>query len=272
MGYGDDLMASGMARGAAARGKRIAFGNGQRIIWGPWSPEIFQGNPNVAPPGSDNDPDLEWIPHYKGHRAYNRLDAAGWIWNMNFRPTPGEVFFDAHEQAFARSFRPGFIVIEPNAPPKRLSPNKQWRVERFQDVATRLMADGHRVTQPVHSGSDFRIEGADLVATPGFRHALALISRAALYIGPEGGLHHGAAAVGVRAVVIFGGFVPTSVTGYPTHVNLAAGEPACGSTQPCDHCRQALDAITADTVYAAATSILREQASLSSERAAQPGA
>jgi len=259
MGYGDDVMASGMARGAAARGKRIAFGNGRRIIWGPWSEEIFQGNPNVAPPGSDNDPDLEWIAHYKGNRAYNRLTAAGWVWNMDFRPAPGEIFFDAQEQAFAQSFRPGFVVIEPNAPPKRLSPNKQWPVERFQEVASRLIADGHRVMQPVHGGSGFRLEGADLVETQRFRYALALISQAALYIGPEGGLHHGAAAVGVRAVVIFGGFVPTAVTGYPTHINLAAGEPACGSTQPCDHCRQALDAITADAVYAGANSILRAQ-------------
>jgi hypothetical protein len=36
MGYGDELMATGMARGAAARGKRVAFGDGQRIICGPY--------------------------------------------------------------------------------------------------------------------------------------------------------------------------------------------------------------------------------------------
>ncbi len=31
LGYGDNLMATGMARGAACRGKRIAFGNGRRL-------------------------------------------------------------------------------------------------------------------------------------------------------------------------------------------------------------------------------------------------
>lgn len=258
MGFGDDIMASGMARGAKARGKRIAFGNGQRIIWGPWSEEVFRNNPNVAPPGSEGADDLEWIAHYKGDRAYNKSGGAGWVWNMDFRPTPGEVFFDEEEKAYAASFRPGFVVIEPNAPLKRLAPNKQWPTDRFQDVANRLLADGYKISQPTHKNTRFTIAGASLVNTPSYRHALALISRAALYIGPEGGLHHGAAAVGVRAVVIFGGFIPVSVTGYPTHMNLAAGEPACGSTRPCKHCKEALNAITADMVYACAKSILSE--------------
>jgi hypothetical protein len=52
--------------------------------------------------------------------------------------------------------------------------------------------------------------------------------------------------------VIFGGFIPPRVTGYENHENLAAGEPACGSRSPCEHCRQALESITAREVYEAA--------------------
>ena len=92
-----------MARGAAARGKRIAFGDGRRIIWGPACPVIFKGNPNIAPPGSEGARDLEWVAHYKGHRLYNQLGAGRWIWNMYFRPVPGEIFFDAREKALDRS-------------------------------------------------------------------------------------------------------------------------------------------------------------------------
>lgn len=94
MGRGDNIMATGLARGAAARGKRIAFGDGRRIAWDQHSKEIFRGNPNIAPPGSEADPDLEWIDYRTGHRIYNGLDRARrrWIWNMDFRPVPGEFF------------------------------------------------------------------------------------------------------------------------------------------------------------------------------------
>ena len=45
MGYGDQLMATGMARGARERGKRIAFGEGGRLWWDHYSKSFyFQGN------------------------------------------------------------------------------------------------------------------------------------------------------------------------------------------------------------------------------------
>jgi hypothetical protein len=74
------------------------------------------------------------------------------------------------------------------------------------------------------------------------------MSRAALYIGGEGGLHHGAAAVGVGGVVLFGGFIPPEVTGYATHANLTGGAEACGSLDPCRHCAAAMQAIGVDEV------------------------
>src|SRR5688572_23439894 len=146
MGYGDDIMASGMARGLkAAKGRRAAFGDGRRIIWGPWSQEILKGNPNVAPPGSEGDSDLYWIAHYKGNRAYNQMGGEGWIWNYNFRPTPGEFFFDDAERALTeavrREFGP-FVLIEPNAPVKSIAPNKQWKQARWDRVGAALMERG----------------------------------------------------------------------------------------------------------------------------------
>jgi hypothetical protein len=55
-----------MARGAKARGKRIAFGDGQQIISSPWSEQIFRFNPNIARPGDERADDIEWIRHHKG--------------------------------------------------------------------------------------------------------------------------------------------------------------------------------------------------------------
>jgi len=255
VGYGDNLMATGMARGAAARGKRIAFGDGQAIKWDQHSAEVFRGNSNIAPAGSEGAQDIEWVDFYKGHRLYNQQDGARrWIWNMDFRPTPGELFFHKSEQVAAQRIEPGFVLIEPEVPAwKSCSVNKDWGAARYQAVADDLKDRGLRLVQFKHPKSKTSLAGVSQFPTLNFRDSLAVMQRAALYIGPEGGLHHGAAAVETPAVVIFGGFIPPAVTGYDTHTNLTGGaDEACGSLRPCSHCRAALDAITpADVVSAA---------------------
>lgn len=253
MGYGDEVMATGQARGLSLRGKRAAFGDGQRIIWGPWSSTVFQNNPNIARPGSEKDSDLVWIPNYKGSRPYNHPGGRGWIWHMNFRPSIGEFFFSPHEDHLTYHLPPGSVVIEPNVPKKPVAPNKQWPVERYQAVADILLEAGWSVFQLVSSHSRVRLPRVKHLPTETYRRAVSTLRSAALYIGPEGGMHHAAAAVGTAAVVIFGGFIPTTVTGYAGHVNLGGKpEDACGSTSVCEHCRKALLSISVDEVIQAA--------------------
>jgi hypothetical protein len=255
MGFGDDIVATGLARGLSAIGKRAAFGNGKKIIWGPWSEEVFRYNRTVARPGSEGSHDLVWIDHYKGHRKYNSLDKLRlhWIWNFEFKPTPGEMFFDKIE--IARSLHAGedFIYVEPNVPwHKSVAPNKDWGLKNYQAVVDRLLADGYDVVQSSH-GRD-KLQRVRFVATPKFRDALAALSRARVALVPEGGMHHGAAAVGTPAVVIFGGFIPPAVVGYDMHVNLTGGVEACGSLYKCFHCRAAMEKISIEEVYQAVKS------------------
>lgn len=260
MGYGDEIMATGLARGACERGKRIAFGDGRRIIRGPWCDQIFRFNPNVAPPGSERDPDIEWVAFYKGNRIYNRLEKGRWIWNMAFKPIPGEIVFDDQEEEIAALLPPDVILIEPNVPQnKSVAVNKQWPLERWQRVADALLADGFNVVQLSYSGMRYRLEGVDFWTTKEFRHALIAMSRARLFIGHEGGLHHAAAAFLVPAVVIFGGFIPPQVTGYDFHINLVGDALACGSLFDCQHCKRALDNITVDQVIDAAKMLFVKQ-------------
>jgi hypothetical protein len=257
MGVGDNVMASGMARGASARGKRIAFGDGKRIIWDKNSEIVFRGNPNIATVGSEAAKDLEWIEYYQGNRIYTKQASDRWIWNYDFRAVPGELFLDQDEQRFSSNLNPGFVVIEPNVPVfKAVRHNKQWPVHRFLEVAKRLQSAGYQIVQLLYPKSQNRIPGAIKVFTQNYRLAVATLKRAGLYIGPEGGLHHASAAVGTRAVVLFGGFVPPQVTGYETHTNLTGGAEACGSINPCSHCRAAMEAISVDEVEAEALKIL----------------
>lgn len=257
MGLGDQLIATGIARGAQARGKRIAFGDQRRIIWDQNSELIFRGNPNIARPGHERAADLEWVPYYKGSRGYNSDGGNRWIWNMKWRCKPGEMFFDPIEKADAAKHDGGFIVIEPNVEAwKPVAPNKDWGAVKYRDLSERLIADGHQLVQFVYARSGVVLAGVRSIRTSTFRHALAILHNAKMYIGAEGGLHHGAAAAGIPAVVLFGGFVPPQVTGYESHTNLTGGATACGSFRPCQHCKQAMAAISVDTVYEAARKYL----------------
>ena len=258
MGLGDNLMATGMARGARDRGKRIAFGDGTKIVWDHYSEQIFRNNPNIAPPGDENDPDIEWVPFYRSHRIYNKQVGDRWEWNYEFKAIPGELFFSDDENKFAQHFGEGYIVIEPNVPEfKTVSPNKQWETRRYNKVAKLLKKNGHSVVQFYSTLSRHIIPGAIQIRTPTFRHAVAALKNAALYIGPEGGLHHGAASVGTPGVVLFGGFIPPAVTGYDFHTNLTGGAVACGSLHRCDHCREAMDRITVPAVMEAASNYMK---------------
>jgi ADP-heptose:LPS heptosyltransferase len=177
---------------------------------------------------------------------------------MDFRAQPGEIFFSDEEKRIGSAFGDGFIVIEPNVPMhKSVAPNKDWGANRYRAVAAELSSAGYKIIQFWYPHAHVRCEFAEQVNAESFRNALAILSHAALYIGPEGGLHHGAAAVGVPAVVLFGGFIPPQVTGYTTHTNLTGGAYACGSLQPCIHCRKAMQAIGVSDVLTAAFEHLR---------------
>ena len=52
-----------------------------------------------------------------------------------------------------------------------------------------------------------------------------MLSGARAAVLHEGGLHHAAAALGMPAVVLFGGMISPRNTGYDVHVNLAIDDP-----------------------------------------------
>ena len=256
MGIGDNIMASGMARGAQERGKRIAFGDGRKIRWDKNSRDIFRKNKNIAIPGTEHQSDIEWVHFYTGNRLYNKHAANRWEWNYGFRPTPGELIFEPEEEKLAARIKPGFVLVEPNVPwHKTVAPNKDWGRAKYQAAVDALISKGWDIAQ--FSYGPVRLRGVRVIQVSTFREAAIALTRSRMAILPEGGLHHAAAAVGVRAVVLFGGFIPPVVTGYPSHTNLNGGFEACGSLTKCAHCRAAMEAISVEEVLGAAEEILR---------------
>lgn len=251
MGFGDEIQATGLARGLASQGKRAAFGDGHRQFWSAQSHQLFAGNPNIAPLGSETAADT-WIPHYRGHRLYGEIKGSRWVFR-DFECPPGEVFLTKEEKTFALSRLWGpdpVAIIEPRV--KAIGAcqgvNKQWPASSYRELASRLLAaTGCRPVQLLPPGIKPLLRDVDVIETPSFRHALAILGLAALYIGPEGGMHHGSAAMGTPAVVIFGGFNTPRSTGYAWHENIAVGEP-CGSIEACWHCKAAMESISVDRV------------------------
>jgi ADP-heptose:LPS heptosyltransferase len=263
VGFGDEIMGSGLARGAKLRGEKVAFGARGRIMWSKYAAPIYLNNLNVARPGEEfKNAALKWVAHYPGNRAYNRLDHTGtrWIWNYDFKAQPGEIFLSYSEQRAAEAVIPkGVVLIEPNVPMwKKVAINKLWR--GYQEVANRLTKRGIDVIQFDYPGIENRLRGVRFVKTPSIRIGLAYLSRISLYIGPEGGLHHGAAAFNIPAVVLFGGFIPPAVTGYQTHANLTGGTEACGSIFRCMHCEIAMKRIKTDEVMSHAYRLMNYEA------------
>lgn len=251
MGIGDEIIGSGLARGAQARGKKIAFGDGNKILWGPFCREVYEHNPNVAWPGQERLPNVEWIAFHIGSRGYSTLNKQRdrWIWNYRYRMQPGEFFFSPAERAAAEKYAPGCIVIEPNLPwQKTVAVNKDWGEAKYAELARRLIAQGHRLLQFKHNNTRRIIAGADVVTVPRFRQAIAIMQRAALYVGVEGGMMHAAAAVDLKAVVLFGGWSPPQVVGCPWHANITGSDQACGHVYPCDHCKEAMTRISVEQV------------------------
>ena len=80
--------------------------------------------------------------------------------------------------------------------------------------------------------------------------ACAFIKNLDLFVGTEGGFHHAAAALDKKAVVIFGGFISPSITGYDFHSNIYidSEKSPCGKKSVCEHCINSMKKISKKTV------------------------
>lgn len=240
----------------------MAFGDGRKIIWNRYGHEIYRNNPNVAPPGGEHLKNLDWVHHYPGRRLYASGTRERWTFVPGQMAGPGEMFLSSAEKTFGRRHGDGFVVVEPHVPSfkNHCVANKRWPWDNYRRVAQALSRRGVMVVQFQYGppyGPVRKLPDAVLVSAPDFRHALAIIGSAALYVGNEGGLHHGAAAMGTRAVVLFGGFISPDVSGYDTHDNVFTGGRACGNLSKCQHCQDAMGLITVDRVLSGVDEMMR---------------
>ena len=251
MGFGDWMLAAGEARAAHEKTGRPV------LITDPvgkpqWS-EVFEGNPYILrkplPAGG-----FVRVISSSGNRPYIAAKSAGrWTWKP-YTPIPAEMFFTDAELNFAECCR-GKIMIEPNgkAPGHK---NKLWFRDRWQELVRKTP---HHFVQCGPSGSDW-LDGVSRMPTTTFRQALAVLSVCRALVTTEGGLMHGAAAVGTPAVVLWSEFIDPSITGYKQHRNIRHAHRTCGMRINCPSCRKSMEAITVREVADALMETLNNEA------------
>lgn len=245
MGLGDELMALGQARRAGCKVRILDRHLEPRWHW------LWEGAPYVARLGEPGDfPVIVNGPGARPYIDYRRSTKDRWVFTR-WRPAPGEVFGVGPA---ARAS--GRILIEPHIK-ATASPNKQWG--RWQELVS--LHPDLPWAQPGNPGTRW-LDGVERLETRDFREACNLLAACATAVLPEGALHHAAAALGRRVVVLFGGYLRPSLTGYDSHINLAVDDPeAVGWRMKHRACARAWSRITPDTVRTAVDTVLQTPSS-----------
>jgi len=258
MGYGDALMAAGQAQEFFAtdpeRGP-IAMLNGDKSPR--WNP-VWLHNPAIWVPGSG--PVHRHLISGRGHLPYLHYPystATGWSftdWRVrDHRPV---MYLSEDELGWGQVLRQSigpYVILEPTAQRKhsnRRPPRQFWDTLRLglKGSLKRLpiVQLAHPESTPLH--------GTIPVVHTTFREACSYLASSSLLVTTEGGLAHAAAALGIPAVVLWGGNISEPNLGYPEHVNFVDADPRtpCGTLLPCDHCAQAWARLDPVDVAAAA--------------------
>lgn len=238
MGLGDWVMSTAQARRENNRtGLRCVFTDGVNEYY---EHDVFKNNPRIAQNLRDGERYVA-IANFPGCRPYIKgYEHGRYIWDEHFRADPGELFLSSKERKYA--LPEPYVLIEPCVKGEGQK-NKDWGWENWLEVAKAPFP-----FLQIGSREKRRLPGVRFMETS-FRQALGLLKGASLLVTTDGALHHAAAALGVPAVVIWGGFTSPENLGYASHRNLWAGVDPCGRwLEPCKHCRDALDAITPQNV------------------------
>ena len=105
MGYGDDLMITGIARIEKKKhpNKQVVIGNlDEKKIY---HSIIYDNNPNITHVNNlDRLKSVHFINYHNFNRPYINYEKSNldkWIWNMDFSPTPGQLYFSEQEKKIA---------------------------------------------------------------------------------------------------------------------------------------------------------------------------
>ena len=140
----------------------------------------------------------------------------------------------------------GCVAVQTSrANPRHAMPNKEWRAENWSTLARELKGVAHFVQ--VGGPDDPVFPGAtDLRGKTSLRDLMGVFANARLFVGLEGFLMHLAKAVRTKSVIIYGGYIHPSSSGYANNINIFTELPCspCGLPSHCDFDRKCMTMIT----------------------------
>lgn len=141
---------------------------------------------------------------------------------------------------------------------QNLMPNKQWFVDRYQNVAEVLGAEVSVVQ--LGAPSDVLLDGVIDYRGIDFRSVAAILANAICFIGQVGFLMHMARAVDCPSVIVYGGRELPQQSGYICNINLVSNPECspCWKYRTCSKDRVCMRDITSEDVIASAKKIIRD--------------
>ena len=270
MGYGDDLLITDLAAKIKKKypERQIVIGNFAKKQ--AYHSIIYDNNPNISDCRNlDKNKPVHIIDYHPGNRPYidyEKSTADNYVWNENFKPIPGEIYFSEKEKTDAKrilkeskkfwnktnnyKYKKIFFLETSSTKinDKQFSikhTNKDWGFENWKNLINNIKKD-YLIIHSVHNKTK-EIKGVFAPKNIDFRLACAIMNECDMYIGPEGGFGHVAAALKKKAVLYFGGWISPNAIGYDFHENLyfENKNSPCGKYRDfCDHCDQARKQIT----------------------------
>lgn len=234
MGLGDWIMATADAKEVNERHNvRVVFGDGQNRFYD----EVFDRNPRIAKELRQGER-FAWVKNYPGRRPYiKEITKERFIFHPDFKAKAGELFPKSNNKN-------GYVIIEPNVKQNFwIGKNKDWGIENWRALVSKLDCDWRQI------GTDNFLDKHHALRTKSITDAISVLAGAKLLITTDGALHHAAAALGIPAIVLWGGMASPTNLGYDSHINLWHGDEPCGShSKKCMHCYNAMRKITVDEV------------------------
>lgn len=208
---------------------------------------------------------IKWKPHSRA------ADAVLAHFQIGQASEDCEIYFTDREEVVVQQLiesedlSDGFVAVEPETNREFFGDLRAWPRERWTAFLDRLRKSHPRlkVVQIGLAGAPPLPGVIDLRGRVDFRTACALIKRARLFVGTEGGLMHAANAVNAPALILWGGVTLPEFAGYPkrqrTICKYVACAP-CGNLGWCDNSHICMRQITVDEVAAAASETLAKKA------------
>lgn len=230
-------------------------------------PELVEGLPFIDRAVAGEDPtasaqwlNYEWSLPPRRHLARIMGDQLG-VRVRDVRPSVAvrPDLVERFRREWAGLPRPVVIVVRRAS---NFTPNKEWPDPYWDELAARLAARGTVVDVGAPPADPPAVPAGsylDLRGRTSLPELIAALAAADLHVAPITGTVHIAAAVGVPAVVIYGGYEPPVCTAYPGHIGLYSPVECapCWMKEPCPYGKKCLHQITPGRVEAAVEELWR---------------